>query len=120
MNLASQTTTLNNESRNLSLQKRAELACDLARHLEKSGNYITASEALVEFWSDRSTPPSVEDLNLPTQADILLRVGSLVGNIEGANQNFGSQDMAKDLITRSIDIFQNLGHSEKAAEGRVD
>jgi CheY-like chemotaxis protein len=120
MNLTSQLTALRNQSSDLTLAERAEICCRLAKQLEKAGEYETACEALSEFWPERVGPPKVDDLDEPTQAEMLLRVGALAGWLGSANQTTGSQEMAKNLITKSIEIFEGLGQSEKGAEARAD
>jgi CheY-like chemotaxis protein/tetratricopeptide (TPR) repeat protein len=120
MNLTSQLTALRNQSSDLTLAERAEICCRLAKQLEKAGEYETACEALSEFWPERVGPPKVDDLDEPTQAEMLLRVGALAGWLGSANQTTGSQEMAKNLITKSIEIFEGLGQAEKGAEARAD
>jgi tetratricopeptide (TPR) repeat protein/CheY-like chemotaxis protein len=120
MNLTSQLTTLRNKRGDLTADERAELGCSLAKRLEKAGEYEAAHEALIEFWPDRNTPPNVEGLVLAVQADVFLRVGNVAGSLESADQISGSQEMAKNLITRSVEIFERLGQSEKLAEARAD
>jgi CheY-like chemotaxis protein/Tfp pilus assembly protein PilF len=120
MNLESQLTALKNQSRELALGERAQLCCRIAKQLEKAGEYEAAREALGEFWPQRNGQPKVEGLDDPTKAEVLLRVGALAGWLGGANQTEGSQENAKNLITQSMEIFEGLGQSEKAAEARGD
>ncbi len=120
MSLTSQLTALRNQSSDLTLAERAEICCRLAKQLEKAGEYETACEALSEFWPERVGGPNVDDLDEPSQAEILLRVGALAGWLGSANQTTGSQEMAKNLITKSIEIFEGLGQYERGAEARAD
>jgi CheY-like chemotaxis protein len=120
MNVEAQLAGLKEQSRNLTLAERADLSCGLAKQLEKTGEYEAASEALNEFWPERDRPPKLEGLDEPTQAAVLLRVGTLAGWQGGADQTAGSQETAKDLITKSIEILEGLGESEQAAEARGD
>jgi len=55
----------------------------------------------------------VEGLDEPEKAEVLLRVGALAGWQGGTDQTHGSQESAKDLITKSIEIFESLGRSTK-------
>jgi CheY-like chemotaxis protein/tetratricopeptide (TPR) repeat protein len=118
MNVEAQLTTLKNQSADLTLAGRAELSCRTAKHLEKIGEYEAGCEALAEFWPDRNGPPSLDDLSESTKAEILLRAGALAGWLGGADQATGSQETAKNLITKSIEIFEGLGQSEEADEAR--
>src|SRR2546421_2114797 len=120
MNLTAQLTTLRKQIDGLSRDERAKLCCDLAKQLEKVGEYEAAAEALDEFWPDRDAMPSVNDLTTPIRASVLLRVGALAGWLGGADQTGGRQERAKDLITQSIEIFEGLGDTVRAAEARGD
>jgi CheY-like chemotaxis protein len=104
----------------LASPERARLSCDLAKQLEKAGEYEAACDALGEFWPERHEPPKLEGLDQATAAEVLLRVGVLTGWLGSVNQSEGSQETAKNLITRSIEIFEGLGKSEKAAESHAD
>src|SRR5437660_12920695 len=120
MKLTSQLTALREETRGLTAAERARRCCDLAKQLEKAGEYETACEALDEFWPKRDDVPNLNDLDEVTRAEVLLRVGALAGWLGSTDQTEGSQEMAKDLITRSIDLFQHLGLPERVAEARGD
>src|SRR5712692_5116711 len=108
MNLEAQLTALKNQSADLTLAERAELSCRLAKQLEKTGEYEAACEALGEFWPERDRPPKIGGLDDPMRAEVLLRVGALAGWLGSADQTEGSQETAKDLITRSVEIFEEL------------
>lgn len=118
MNLTSQLTALRNESRDLPLDERAEFACNLAKQLQKAGEYEAAYDALMEFWPNRTQSPKVEGLDEPTKAKILLRLGALAGWLGAAEQAESSQETAKNLITRSMAIFETLGQVRRVAESR--
>ena len=64
--------------------------------------------------------PRVDGLDDATRASLLLRVGALAGWRGGADQTGGSQERAKDLITQSIEVFEGLGDTVRAAEARGD
>src|SRR5229473_2960609 len=120
MNLQSQLATFQEQTRGLNLADRAKACCRLAKQLEKAGEYEAACEALGEFWPERSEPPKLDELDEQMRAEVLLRVGALAGWLGSADQTEGSQETAKNLITRSVEIFQELGQSEKLAEARGD
>ncbi len=120
MNLLSQLATHKEKIRGLDLPERAELSCRLAKQLEKAGECEAACEALMEFWPVRQEPPKLEGLNQILTARVLLRVGALSGWLGSTNQSEGSQEVAKNLITRSIDIFQDLDLSKEIAEAHTD
>src|SRR5690348_3911809 len=112
MNLTSElTAALANPT--LTLNERAELSCQLAKQLEKSGEYDEACEALSEFWPARDDLPKLGNLSDPTKAEVLLRIGALAGWLGSAEQIEGSQEAAKNLITQSIELFEEFGQSKK-------
>src|SRR5437588_3110220 len=120
MKLTSQLTALREKTRGLSAPERARHCCDLARQLEKAGEYEAACEALNEFWPKRNGSLSLTELDEAARAEVLQRVGALSGWLGSTDQTEGSQETAKNLITQSIDLFQHLGLSERAAEARGD
>src|SRR5207248_10299201 len=120
MNLTDQLTALREETRGLTTVERARHCCDLAKQLEKAGEYEAACEALNEFWPNRNGPLNLNDLDKATRAEVLLRIGALSGWLGSTDQAAGSQETAKNLITQSIDLFQQLGLAERVAEARGD
>ena len=120
MNLQSQLTALREQSQGLDQSDRAKLSCRLAKQLEKAGEYEAACEALAEFWPDRDEQPRLEGLDEVTKAEIFLRAGALAGCLGSADQTEGSQERAKNLITRSVEIFEQLGESARIADARGD
>lgn len=120
MRVKSELTSLQSENRNLTRVERALNCCAVAKRLEKAGEFGAAAEALNEFWPDSQLLPVIDDLEKPIQAEILLRVGALVGWLGSARQANGSQENAKDLITKSIDLFAEIGQGNGVAEGRSE
>ncbi|MCA1604476.1 MAG: sigma 54-interacting transcriptional regulator, partial [Acidobacteria bacterium] len=59
-------------------------------------------------------------LEVPTAADVLLRVGVLSGWIGRSRQIEGAQEAAKDLISQSIAIFEKLDKPKKVAEALTE
>ncbi|MGZ5434558.1 MAG: response regulator [Pyrinomonadaceae bacterium] len=99
-----------------SLHERVKLACELAKQLEKAGEYEAACEALIEVWPKRLEPPRLDGLVESTKALVLLRVGALTGWLGSADHIEDSQEAAKDRLTQSRDTFHQLGKSHKEAE----
>ncbi|HMH44695.1 MAG TPA: tetratricopeptide repeat protein, partial [Pyrinomonadaceae bacterium] len=120
MNLTAQLATLRKQTDGLSRNERAKLCCDAAKQLEKVGELEAAAEALEEFWPDRNEAPIMDGLDNPTKGRVMLRVGTLIGLLGGAGQTPGSQERAKDLITRSVEMFEGLGDNVRTAEARGD
>src|SRR5437763_1013890 len=120
MKLSAQLTALREETRGLTAPERARRCCELAVQLEKAGEYQEACEALSEFWPERDGSLDLSELDEPTRAEVLQRVGALAGWLGSTDQTEGTQETAKDLITQSIELFQHLGLSERVAEARGD
>jgi hypothetical protein len=108
------------ENPGLSEKSRALLRCRLARQLERAGDYDGAAEAMAELWQRVGVPPRVENLDAETRAEVLLRVGALTGWIGDARQIGVSQERAKDLISESARLFEELGRADKVGESRSD
>jgi CheY-like chemotaxis protein len=109
---------LKNQSHDLRLGERAKRFCRLARQFEKAGEYEAACEALAELWPDRGESPLVEGLEGATKAEVLLRVGALAGWMGSVDQTGGGQEIAKNLITRSIEVFEGCGLPDQVTEAQ--
>lgn len=120
MNLTAQLTTFRKQTEGLSRNEQARLSCDLAKQMEKLGEYESAAEALEEFWPNRNEAPNTDDLDAENKALVMLRVGNLIGFLGRTNQTPGSQERAKDLITRCIEMFDAAGNEMRAVEARGD
>src|SRR4029453_10061101 len=72
------------------------------------------------FWQRIGDRPKVQGLDRASRAELLLRVGTLSGWLGRVRQIRGAQETAKDLLSESSAIFEELGLTEKIAETRVD
>src|SRR5438046_2308546 len=113
MDLTPNLIALKQQSSDLSLAERADLSCLLAKELEKAGEYEAACEALREFWLKGDQVLKVDGLDKRAGAEVLLRAGSLAGWLGNTDQTLGGQERAKNLITKSIEIFEELGETQK-------
>ncbi|MDX6404619.1 MAG: two-component system, OmpR family, response regulator TrcR [Blastocatellia bacterium] len=104
----------------LTVSERASLRCRLARHQEAAGDYDAAREAMAELWQGIGARPVLQGLNDETKAQVLQRVGALTGWLGSASQIEGSQEMAKDLISESVRMFEELGKRNRVGEARSD
>lgn len=120
MSLNSQLAARDNQRRDLSLDERAERSCHLAKQLEKLGKYDAAHDALKEFWPDHGNEPQLDGLDQYHQAEVLLRIGAIAGWLGGADQTAGGQETAKNILTRGVEIFENLHQKGKVSEARGD
>ncbi len=102
----------------LNRSERAHLRCQLSKQFEEMGNYEGAREAMGELWQRIGERPQLDELDRATKAEVLLRAGVLTGYIGSAKQIEGAQEIAKDLISESIAIFEALQDSKKIADAQ--
>src|SRR5947209_9662207 len=105
---------------NFTPNERARLRIRLSEELEESGKYEEAREALRELCPRVGERPVLDSLDTATKAEVLCRVGVLTRCIGGAKQIEGAQEIAKNLISESIAIFEELHNAEKVAEAQVN
>jgi len=88
--------------------------------LEHAGNYEAAQDAMGELWQGVGRRPNLESLDQQTAAEVLLRVGALTGSVGSMRQIEDSQEIAKNLISESTDIFESLHDIKKVAEAQSE
>ncbi|HEV8428532.1 MAG TPA: tetratricopeptide repeat protein [Pyrinomonadaceae bacterium] len=94
--------------------------CELAKNLAEAGEFDTAYETLQSFWQGPLHRPDTAGLPDDAKAELLLRTGTLTGWLGSTRQIAGANEVAKDLISESVHIFDRLGSPEKVAEAQVD
>jgi tetratricopeptide (TPR) repeat protein len=102
------------------LDSQAKRACEKARKLERAGDYEGARSALRDLWVRIGDRPMVDHLSEYTQAEVLMRVGSVAGWLGCAKQIPGAQEFARDRLTESIRLFESLGQSDNRAQAMTD
>jgi transcriptional regulator with PAS, ATPase and Fis domain len=100
--------------------EKARLRCQLAKELEEAGNFEAARNVMSGLWQRVGERPILDGLCQSTAAEVLLHAGILSGWIGSAQQIEGAQETAKNLISESINIFEELQDEEKAAEAYID
>jgi two-component system chemotaxis response regulator CheY len=120
MNLESQLISLKEQSRNLNLQERAMLCCSVSKQLREAGEYQAAWEALAEYWPDSHGSSPLEGLDSGAKAEVLLAIGGLTAWRGSADNNQSTQELAKDLLTRSEELFRALNLPTRGAEVRSE
>jgi tetratricopeptide (TPR) repeat protein len=108
------------ENPSLSVDRRAELCCDIARDFENKGEYEEARKVLSGYWRRIGEKPKLSGLEESTAAEVLLRVGVLTGYVGSKNQIEDAQENAKDLITQSHAIFEARKNKKKIAEAQTE
>lgn len=100
--------------------ERVHHLCARAKELAEAGEFEAARSTLGEFWNRVGERPRLDGLDNSARAELLLRAGALSGWIGSAQQIWGAQEAAKDLISESASLFEQLAMEEKVAEARVD
>jgi tetratricopeptide (TPR) repeat protein len=104
----------------LNRNNKALLRCKLAREQEDRGNYDNAREIIGELWQSVGEHPVVEKLERQTAAEVLLRAGVLTGHLADRYQIENGQEIAKNLISEAIAIFESLGSVDKVSEAQTE
>lgn len=104
----------------LTAAERAVFRCRLTKEFEDAGDYEAARHALGDLWQHVGERPRLDNLDRHTAAEVLLRAGALSGWIGSVRQIDGAQEVAKDLVSESIAVFEELGDTEKGCEGQID
>jgi tetratricopeptide (TPR) repeat protein len=120
MNLTAELVALRENTGGLDPNEYARRCCDLAKRLEKAGNYEQAYEAVSGIWPNQREYPKTENLDESNKGEVLMRVGSLAGWLGSVQQVEGSQEFAKNLITSAIEVFESTNQTKKAAEAQSD
>lgn len=100
--------------------ERVHQLCARAKELAEAGEFEAARSTIGEFWNRVGERPRLDGLDELARAELLLRAGALSGWIGSAQQIWGAQEAAKDLISESASLFERLAMEEKVAEARVD
>ena len=108
------------ENSSISVDRHAEVCCELARDFENTGEYEAARRALRDYWRCIGEQPKLSGLEEITAAKVLLRAGVLTGYIGSKNQIEDAQENAKDLITQSQTIFAARGSKKQIAEAHTE
>lgn len=102
------------------LDAHAGRCCELALMLEETGDYHAAASALGDFWHGVGLAPDVSGLTPGMGAAVILMAGVLTSRLGSIEQIEGLQSCAKDLISRSQTIFEELAWWDKVAEAQAE
>lgn len=86
---------------------------ELCRDIEESRRIFST------FWQDIETDPDVSDFETVIQAELLRLCGFFLSYYGRSQGKANYQLRGKDLLTKAIEIFEELGHLDKIAEARV-
>lgn len=104
----------------LTPDERTVLRCQAAADLIHGGQYEAAREALGDLWRGVGQTPAIESLEESTAGELLLRAGVLSGWLGSAQNLSGSQEAAKDLISKALRLFDSMSLPVKVAEAQYE
>ena len=108
------------ETHSLTVDNRAQSACERAKELEYKGEYERARQALKAYWPRIGVRPRIAELGASSAAEVLMRSGVLTGIIGSQQQIADAQETAKNLISESLTIFESSGDGKKIAEAQTE
>src|ERR1700754_57160 len=108
------------ETHSLSVDNRAQSACETAKELEYKREYERARQALKVYWRRIGEHPRINDLGASTAAEVLMRSGVLTGIIGSKQQIADAQETAKNLISEGLAIFESDNDGKKIAEAQTE
>lgn len=97
-------------------QIRAAATVRSAWEAERRGAYADGLACFSESWADPQYIPDVDGLSDELAAEVRLRFASLLGYQGHLRKIKDSQIRARDILTASLEIFDQSGNAEKAAE----
>lgn len=90
-----------------------------AKNAELCRDFEGFQTALEPIWEDIEKDPDFDRYDAPVKAELLRLSGTLLTSSGRARNKRNYQERGKDLLTNSIEIFEDLGLNEKVAEARV-
>ena len=86
---------------------------ELCRDVEESRRIFSS------FWQDIETDPDVSDFETVAQAELLRLCGFFLSYYGRSQGKANYQLRGKDLLTKAIEIFEELNFLDKTAEARI-
>jgi tetratricopeptide (TPR) repeat protein len=107
-------------SSHLTANEEALLRCQSALELKEKGDFEGARRAMGPLWGRVGEHPELGRLYPSVAAEVLLCTGILTRWIGSRNQIKESQDIARDLISESINFYESAGDVKKVAAARAE
>jgi tetratricopeptide (TPR) repeat protein len=104
----------------LATNEEALLNCQSALDLKERGNYEGARKAMAPLWAGVGQRPKVTGLHQSVVAEVLLCVGILTRWIGSRNHVLESQELARDLLSESIALFESAGDLKKVGAAQSE
>ena len=94
--------------------------CQTALELKDQGDYGGAQEVMRPLWGRVGERPENKGLHPSVAAEVLLCAGILTGWIGSKEGIEEAQEVAKNLISESINFYQSIGDVKKVAAARAE
>ena len=107
------------ESLPLTPSEQVLACCAIAREKLEAGDYDAGCAALKPWWSLGQWPRQA-GLSDSAAAELLLVAGTLSGWVASSQRIPGGRKPAEALLNGSIALFEQLGETKRAAEGRIE
>ena len=108
------------DTAHLPANERALRLCSQALELKDRGNYDGAREVMRPIWQEFGQRPNTKGLAQDVIAEVLLCAGILTSWVGSQNQVKEANDWARDLLTESIRIYEDVGDLRKVAQARTE
>lgn len=99
--------------------EQVQVYCAIAREQIEAGNYDAACLILQSWWQFGSWP-KLHGLNQHSCADLLFTTGELAGCVASTRQLPKGQKHGEALLSGSIALWEQVGSTTRAAEGRIE
>ena len=103
----------------LTESEKVEACCAVARDKLETGDYDGGVTILQRWWTLGEWPRHT-GLTTKAAAELLLTAGIVSGLIASTTQSPGGQRPAQELLSGAIALFEQIGESARASEGRIE
>lgn len=103
----------------LTQSERVLACCAIAKEKLETGDYDSGCAALKPWWTLGQWPHH-SGLTDGATAELLLVAGTLSGWVASSQQIPGGRKPAEALLSGAIAVFEQLGETKRAAEGRIE
>ncbi len=104
----------------LTANEEALLRCQTALELKDKGDFDGARKAMSPLWNRVGERPHLGGLYASVAAEVLLCVGILTGWIGSKEGIENAQEVAKNLISESINFHESVGDTKLVAASRAE
>ncbi len=102
----------------LTVGEQLQVLCAIVRDQIDVGNYEAGYKLLQPWWSFGNSP-RIDGLNPICCADLLLTAGEVAAYVASSVHLLRGQRQAEQLLNGAIALFEQLGFSKRAVEGRI-